>query len=435
MEVKNTQQNVKVNTTLNPTKTNPSVQKTSDGTFAKELENADKNNVSDIKEKDKTVEKTEDKKVSDVDKKEIDSNEKKDIESNDKKDIEQEKEQNNKEKLSETEEPTETNKQEDRFNPDLTKVKINTKDTYIDSAIDGLQDVVSEISKIGQKDELDNKVIKQETNSDDKKNKIAEEDNILIDNNMNIQEPKEKLNVQTEANMNFSSSEQPFSDFVNQEQSNNTLKSTAKEIEEEKAVLSTMEENIAIARKNMLLKEKAKENAIKDENTIVNKESEPEVKTETVQNDKGIKKVDKKTHLIVDTIVSYDNVIMDKNDVDFFVNLVNNGVVNLSEVQNPEKSSQVSKTLADLILKAMNENKPVRIDFDNDISVIIKIDRAGKISADFLPSSQIAEAYLKENLPLLKQRFDDNNIDYNELNQRKQKQDSQENRKKGRKDE
>jgi hypothetical protein len=48
----------------------------------------------------------------------------------------------------------------------------------------------------------------------------------------------------------------------------------------------------------------------------------------------------------------------------------------------------------------------------------------------------VAEAYLKENLPLLKQRFDDNNIDYNELNQRQRKQEQdQENRKKGRNNE
>ena len=66
---------------------------------------------------------------------------------------------------------------------------------------------------------------------------------------------------------------------------------------------------------------------------------------------------------------------------------------------------------------------------------IIKVSREGKISADFLPSSQVAEAYLKENLPLLKQRFDDNNIEYDELNQRKQRQDDNKDRKKGSKDE
>lgn len=79
----------------------------------------------------------------------------------------------------------------------------------------------------------------------------------------------------------------------------------------------------------------------------------------------------------------------------------------------------------------MKDNQPVRIDFDNNISVIIKIGRDGKISADFLPSSQVAEAYLKENLPLLKQRFDESNIEYDELNHRQQKQDEKENQKKG----
>ena len=66
----------------------------------------------------------------------------------------------------------------------------------------------------------------------------------------------------------------------------------------------------------------------------------------------------------------------------------------------------------------------------NDISVIIRISRDGKITADFLPSSQVAEAYLKENLPLLKQRFDDNNIEYESLNQRERRNPEKENNKK-----
>ena len=266
-----------------------------------------------------------------------------------------------------------------------------------DDAIDGLENTVNEIIKANKKDA-----------------KTENEDTCLIDNNMNIQEQTELLNAQTSTNMHFNSNGQPFSQFMNSK-NNNELSSSASDLEEEKSILSTMEENIAIARKNMMLKNEAK--------------------TVTVQNEEGIKKVNSKTNILVDTIVKYDTVIMDENDVNFFTNLVENGSVNLNEVKNAEKSSHVSKTLADLLAKSMNENKPVRINFDNNISVIIRIDRAGKISADFLPSSQIAETYLKDNLPLLRQRFDDNNIDYNELNQRKQKQDTQDNRKKGRKDE
>ena len=285
------------------------------------------------------------------------------------------------------------------------------KDGEVKDAISGLNQTIDELNKINQKDESEPDVIKDEFINDVIKKRYEELG--LIDNNMNIPEQQEKISMQMGANMNFNSDGQPFAEFVNQNDSKNQLQSSAKDLAEEKAIMSTMEENIAIANKNMAM-----------------------AKTKTVENEHGVHKVDKKTNLVVDTIVSYDSVVMNKDDVEFFTNLVENGVVEMNEVKNPQKASHVSKALADLLAKAMNDNKPIRIDFDNNISVIIKIDRAGKISADFLPSSQVAEVYLKENLPLLKQRFDDNDIDYNELNQRQRKQqDTQDNRKKGRKDE
>ena len=313
------------------------------------------------------------------------------------------KEQDNKAK--EEKETKEAKEQADK------QVNDKQNDENVDEAIDGLNTVLDELNKLNQKDEKEEESIKLNQDFSDI-NKRREIENYMLDNNMNIPEQSEKINLQTGTNTNFNNNGQPFSEFINSEKTKDTIKASAKELEEEKAILSTMEENMAIANKNMALS-----------------------KTKTVENEHGVQKYDNKTNLLVDTIVSYDKVIMDKADVDFFTNLVDKGVIDMSEVQGAEKSAKVSKTLADMLAKAMNENKPVRIDFDNNISVIIKIDRAGKISADFLPSSQVAEAYLKENLPLLKQRFDDNNIDYNELNQRKQKQDTEDNKKKGRKDE
>ena len=293
-----------------------------------------------------------------------------------------------------------------------TNKQVNDKENNepVDEAIDGLNNVLDEMNKLNQKDELKEEFIKETKLFADKNDR--DKDNIMLDNNINIQEQTDKINLQMNSNMEFNSNGQPFADFMNEQKTKEVLKSSAKDLEEEKAIMSTMEENMAIANKNLAMS-----------------------KTKTVENEHGIQKYDKKTNLLVDTIVSYDKVIMDKADVDFFANLVEKGVIDMSEIQGAQKSAKVSKTLADMLAKAMNENKPVRIDFDNNISVIIKIDRAGKISADFLPSSQVAEAYLKENLPLLKQRFDDQNIDYNELSQRKQKQDTEDNRKKGRKDE
>ena len=174
-----------------------------------------------------------------------------------------------------------------------------------------------------------------------------------------------------------------------------------------------------------------------DSPEIFDETVEPEVKTVTRED--GIKKVDVKSGVTVENVVKFDNVIMNEADVEVFVNLVQNGQVDMSNLapEAAQKSVQVSKSLADMLAKAMDSQQPVRIDFDNDISVIIRISRDGKVSAEFLPSSQIAEAYLKENLPLLRQKFDDNNIKYDDLSQRNQRDREKENnnRKKGRNDE
>ena len=284
----------------------------------------------------------------------------------------------------------------------------------IDEALDGLQNAVEEINKAKQEDvpqeeEITSDELKKDDISSDRFNK--KEDSGLINNDMNIQEPKEQIMPQMDSGMNFNSSGQPFSAFVKQDNSQQ-LESSEKDLQEESAILSTMAENLAMLNKNSINTE-----------------------TKSVSNTDGIKEVDTKSNITVDTVVKFDTVVMTKNDVDFFANLVQNGIVNMDSVQSAEKSAKVSQTLADLLAKSMNENKPVRINFDNDISVIIRISKDGKISADFLPNSQIAEAYLKENLPLLRQKFDDNNIEYDELNHRQQKQDDKDNKKKGRKDE
>ena len=328
--------------------------------------------------------------------------------------------ENTKTKKEEVKIEKQTNKKDEISNKESVKEELNKtipnngeyenkgkELSELENSMEFLAVAVKEINILQQKDE-------------------EKEEIVVIDNNMNIPEPQNKVNLQM-GGMNFNNNEnkdQQFSDYINS-QAKDKLKVSEAELAEEKEILSTMSENIAIANKNMLnIKETQEKNEVKTEE-----------KVETIINNEGIKKVDKKTDIVVDTIVKYDNVIMTKEDVNFFVNLVQNNIVEINSLQDV-KASNVSKTLADLIAKAKEDNKPIRIDFDNDISVIIKISREGKLSADFLPSSQIAEAYLRDNLPILRQKFDDNNIEYDELNQRKQKQDNnKEDRKKGSKDE
>lgn len=247
-----------------------------------------------------------------------------------------------------------------------------------------------------------------------KKKLLPDDKNIVINNDFNIQPDKDKLPLMDmNMNMNFSGDGQPFAAFINKTEKtpDEILKSTATELAEEAAILSTMSENFAMANKNRI---------------------------ETVTNEEGIKKVDSKTGIKVETVIKYDSIIMNQADVEVFANLVENKEIDMNNLapQALEKSVKVSKTLADMLVKAKENNQPLRIDFDNNISVIIRISRDGKISADFLPSSQVAEAYLKENLPILKQRFDENNIEYDELNHRENRNKNKDNnRKEGRKDE
>ena len=78
----------------------------------------------------------------------------------------------------------------------------------------------------------------------------------MINNDFNIQENKDIL-PQMNLNMNFSGDGQPFSSFMNNENSkknnsNETLGVSAQDLEEEAAILSTMAENIAIINRNQL---------------------------------------------------------------------------------------------------------------------------------------------------------------------------------------
>ena len=135
----------------------------------------------------------------------------------------------------------------------------------------------------------------------------------------------------------------------------------------------------------------------------------------------------------------YDTMSMNRDDADFFLNMVTEGQFSLGISQTEtnnftlkdvgiapsnevQKNIEVSKTLVNLIEKSMQTQKPVRIDFDNNISVIMKIDREGKISADFIPSNNEVERYLRNNIPLLVQRFEEQNLPYKELTYRQAKQ-------------
>ena len=151
----------------------------------------------------------------------------------------------------------------------------------------------------------------------------------------------------------------------------------------------------------------------------------------------------------IKSIYNYNSIKISKEDAKFFADLVENkqfamlqngdkaNLIKFADEIGPTyKTQQTSKVLSDLITKAYNEQKPVRISFDNNVSVVLKVDTKGKISAEFIPGDKAVEAYLRNNINSLKLRFDDQNIPYNDImyrqsnngNQNRERQNQQRNK-------
>ncbi len=140
----------------------------------------------------------------------------------------------------------------------------------------------------------------------------------------------------------------------------------------------------------------------------------------------------------------YDVINMSDSDANFFANLVQNTDMSMKSIaaqindamvnnsENVQRNVQISSVLMDKLSESMRTNQPFRIDFDKDISVIIKVNKDGSLAANFIPGDKAVEQYLKNNISFLKQRFDEQNLSYSELsysNSRKQQQERRRNNK------
>ena len=79
--------------------------------------------------------------------------------------------------------------------------------------------------------------------------------------------------------------------------------------------------------------------------------------------------------------------------------------------------------------ESQENNKSFRVDFDKDLSVILRVNKDGKISAEFLPGDKVVEQYLKANIPLLQQQFKDEGLEYENLSYRQSKKDDEDKQK------
>lgn len=143
------------------------------------------------------------------------------------------------------------------------------------------------------------------------------------------------------------------------------------------------------------------------------------------------------------TTIDYDAINMSDSDANFFANLVQNTDMSMKSIanqineqmaegaQNIQQNVQVSSVLMDKLAESMRTNQPFRIDFDKDVSVIIKVNKDGSLAANFIPGDKAVEQYLRNNISSLRQRFDEQNLPYTQLsysNSRQQQQQRRQNK-------
>lgn len=157
--------------------------------------------------------------------------------------------------------------------------------------------------------------------------------------------------------------------------------------------------------------------------------------------DKVLNKDDEinKLFLDLDFASQYDieSTKINQQDAMFFLNVLNqNGLINyqaqdegLQITTKNDQQIQVSKTLMSMLKTSVDTKKPIRMDFDNNVTVILKLDDKGKVNAHFIPGDKAVEEYLKNNIPYLRQRFDEQNISYSNISYRQHKEQNQKNKK------
>lgn len=137
--------------------------------------------------------------------------------------------------------------------------------------------------------------------------------------------------------------------------------------------------------------------------------------------------------------VDYTSIQMSDSDAMFFSNLVKNTDMSMQsiasefqktlargQVQQAQSTAKASAALIAALQESSKTNQPFRIDFDKDVSVILKVDKEGKINANFIPGDKAVEAYLRNNIDFLRQRFNEENIAYGDLNYSKSRQEREE---------
>lgn len=169
--------------------------------------------------------------------------------------------------------------------------------------------------------------------------------------------------------------------------------------------------------------------AVQDANMILSQNIMEMVNTNPVNTINELSDLSKSANFASD--LTKTTVNMTESDAQFFLNLTQTEgndvsmqnvmsqaqtmIENGTSVAEVKQNVQISQTLLDALSKARETNQPLRIDFDQNVSVILRIGKDGAIAANFIPGDKAVEQYLRNNISNLRAIFNENDLPYTEL--------------------
>ena len=201
------------------------------------------------------------------------------------------------------------------------------------------------------------------------------------------------------------------------------LYETEEELKEDASILSTEEENLEMARRNSAM------NNLSDRDYDTSQEDMVFLnEIVALNNQMGLEKseVITNTQNVLNALMSsvqeranrIDLSELNKGDVDCIIDILKMDGLDsgyFTDWNNDGDLKNLSDKFLYLLRDSIINKKVFRIDFDNEISVIIKIDKDGKLSAKFLTNDESVETYFKHNIHLLRQKFEELNVRYGEI--------------------
>ncbi|MCR5265798.1 MAG: hypothetical protein K6E29_04300 [Cyanobacteria bacterium RUI128] len=228
----------------------------------------------------------------------------------------------------------------------------------------------------------------------------------------------ESDNVETEI-----SSGKHAEDFEEERRDNSQiLYETEEELQEDLSILSTDEENLEMARRNSAMNRLSDDNykTTEDDMMFLND-------IVALNNQMHVEKSDliSNTQNVLSALMSKTNensnrlsvAELSERDVDCLIGLLSKGLSDSSHFtdENNDELHILSQKFLAMLQDSIKNRKVFRIDFDNNISVIIKISTDGKLKTEFLTNDDAVETYLKNNLHILKEKFEEIKVEHEEI--------------------